>query len=410
MNASGQQILLTVDGKLYQSFRPAVGRPWLKPDEVPMTDRFAGEAWLSPDDSLLLLTYFAEDLTPFYEPKRQLAVAQLDATGQYREAMPLKMPISDPLATNSNPSMALGERLLFFSSDRPGTLGGMDTYSVSFAKPADWPRADSLLNLGLPLNTLSNDEGISYFSEYSGHAYFHRSGGCAESKDLYRYHLGAEVFPENALRLAGLVIDEDGDPVGGGFMEFTPNFQLNVHARPISPKGTYTYTVADSTEVVRLFPEIPGYYSERDTTHYLAQVAKGEILRDTFRLISFGFIRKNFKLEHSTFFEGTARFNQPEKAYPEITRLAKIAVRMGADLELVGHTDRVGTPAENVALSLNRAQSVKNYLVEKCGFDPTRIRVVGKGDQAPICPNDTEEGRRCNRRIEIFFIMPELPE
>ena len=42
-----------------------------------------------------------------------------------------------------------------------------------------------------------------------------------------------------------------------------------------------------------------------------------------------------------------------------------------------------------------------------CGFAEDRIRVIGHGDSVPLCPNDTEEGRRCNRRLEIVFKMPD---
>lgn len=51
------------------------------------------------------------------------------------------------------------------------------------------------------------------------------------------------------------------------------------------------------------------------------------------------------------FIRCTAQFDNPTKAYPELTRLAKIATRMGAELELTGHTDNVGTPESNDAIS-----------------------------------------------------------
>ena len=68
-----------------------------------------------------------------------------------------------------------------------------------------------------------------------------------------------------------------------------------------------------------------------------------------------------------------------------------------------GHTDNVGREEYNDYLSLKRAESVKNYLVEK-GVDPIRIQTKGYGEQRPIATNATEFGRRLNRRTEIIIV------
>ena len=65
-----------------------------------------------------------------------------------------------------------------------------------------------------------------------------------------------------------------------------------------------------------------------------------------------------------------------------------------------GHTDNVGTPASNKTLSENRARSVVSGLVAK-GIDSGRLRAVGRGQDASIADNRTEEGRAKNRRVEI---------
>lgn len=66
---------------------------------------------------------------------------------------------------------------------------------------------------------------------------------------------------------------------------------------------------------------------------------------------------------------------------------------------ITGHTDNVGKPASNKLLSEKRAQACKDYMVER-GIDASRIEAVGFGDEQPIAPNETEEGRQRNRRIE----------
>jgi len=67
---------------------------------------------------------------------------------------------------------------------------------------------------------------------------------------------------------------------------------------------------------------------------------------------------------------------------------------------VTGYTDSVGSADDNVALSQRRAQAVADYLIA-AGIDKDRIQVVGLGQANPIAPNDTEEGRAMNRRIEF---------
>ena len=72
-----------------------------------------------------------------------------------------------------------------------------------------------------------------------------------------------------------------------------------------------------------------------------------------------------------------------------------------ARLRVAGHTDNVGNPRDNQSLSERRAQAVREYLIAH-GIDGGRIEAVGYGDQQPVAPNDTEEGRQKNRRIEAI--------
>ena len=70
-------------------------------------------------------------------------------------------------------------------------------------------------------------------------------------------------------------------------------------------------------------------------------------------------------------------------------------------LTIIGHTDSKGTDAYNMALGMRRAIAVRDKLLE-FGLDPARILgVESRGESEPIAPNDTEQGRFENRRIEF---------
>ena len=72
-------------------------------------------------------------------------------------------------------------------------------------------------------------------------------------------------------------------------------------------------------------------------------------------------------------------------------------------IEIQGHTDNVGNPKDNEALSSNRAFSVKTVL-EQLGVDGKRITAKGYGANRPIADNKTEDGRARNRRTEFLIV------
>ena len=72
------------------------------------------------------------------------------------------------------------------------------------------------------------------------------------------------------------------------------------------------------------------------------------------------------------------------------------------EIDIVGHTDSTGNDAINDPLSMDRANSVRNYLVQR-GANGRNIRTEGRGSHEPIASNDTAQGRAANRRVEIFL-------
>lgn len=73
-------------------------------------------------------------------------------------------------------------------------------------------------------------------------------------------------------------------------------------------------------------------------------------------------------------------------------------------IKLSGHTDDVGSEESNLELSKNRAEAIRDYLVSK-GISQNRIIVEYFGKTRPIATNETDEGRKLNRRVEMVFIF-----
>jgi OmpA-OmpF porin, OOP family len=72
-------------------------------------------------------------------------------------------------------------------------------------------------------------------------------------------------------------------------------------------------------------------------------------------------------------------------------------------VEVSGHTDNVGNPAKNKALSEARAKTVAAFVAAK-GIDPKRMTAVGFGDAQPLVANDTPENKAKNRRTEFKIL------
>ena len=76
-----------------------------------------------------------------------------------------------------------------------------------------------------------------------------------------------------------------------------------------------------------------------------------------------------------------------------------------ARVAVVGHTDSTGSAAVNNPLSVERANSVRDYLTAR-GVPAMQVQTSGRGEAEPVATNDTDAGRARNRRVEIFLREP----
>jgi peptidoglycan-associated lipoprotein len=93
----------------------------------------------------------------------------------------------------------------------------------------------------------------------------------------------------------------------------------------------------------------------------------------------------------------------PDEAKAELDTLVTQlkAEPKGAFIEIEGHTDSAGTNEGNYKLGLDRAENVKRYLYEQHQVPLHRINVISYGEEKPIAPNKTRDGRAQNRRVVI---------
>jgi outer membrane protein OmpA-like peptidoglycan-associated protein len=73
----------------------------------------------------------------------------------------------------------------------------------------------------------------------------------------------------------------------------------------------------------------------------------------------------------------------------------------GVFIEIEGHTDNVGPQEINERIGLERAESVKRYIYEAHQIPLHKINVISYGEEKPVAPNKTRDGRAQNRRVVI---------
>ena len=96
----------------------------------------------------------------------------------------------------------------------------------------------------------------------------------------------------------------------------------------------------------------------------------------------------------------------PDEAKAEIDQLVTTlkGEPKGAYIEIEGHTDSAGSPEVNYQLGLERAENVKRYIYETHQIPLHRINVISYGEEKPIAPNKTKDGRAQNRRVVIKIL------
>lgn len=170
---------------------------------------------------------------------------------------------------------------------------------------------------------------------------------------------------------------------------------------------TFVLRQADTLTVVA---EVPGYYISEELMAvscdtcadyaYVVRLAKREEKPDSvFRNLE---VNRTFQLD-KVYFDQSSYVLRSE-SYPQLDQLVKtMQTTPKLVIEIAGHTDNVGDRRLNRALSHNRAKIIQSYLMRN-GITENRLRFVGYGDSRPAAPNDSEENKRKNRRVEFVVL------
>ena len=184
---------------------------------------------------------------------------------------------------------------------------------------------------------------------------------------------------------AGVVVDKDGCPLDSD-KDGVPDYLDKCPDTPLGVRVDKDGCPLDSDK-----DGVPDYLDKCPNTPAGAKVDKDGCMHEK--------VSKTLNVEFDT-----AKYDIKSKYHQNIKEVADfIKSYPSTKVVIEGHTDNVGKEAYNVRLSQNRANSVKQYLIDKFGIDATTIEAVGYGPSRPVADNSTPEGKQKNRRVDAVL-------
>ncbi|MCB0839402.1 MAG: OmpA family protein [Bacteroidetes bacterium] len=353
---------------------------------------------------------------------------------------------------DSQPNLSLDGQTLFFSSNRKGGFGGTDLYYSTLNEKGKWSEAK---NIGPLINTPQN-EVTPFFHKINQTLYFSSTGHLknfggydifksrwigdrwespdnvgplvntmgneyyfsidgkgetifyANSKDpekdhvkqnfdLYSFPMPMEARPDAIAALRGFLVDSvSGYTLQGTVMIIDLEDSIEVAPKKINEYGYFEfdlinnkryriYVLGDNFLTVKKDILVTG-----DTTFQVLTQSFEENKPIVFEALNFGSNSTKLKATVKPHLDYVVRFL---KNYPMFK------------LEVEGHTDSDGRAESNLSLSQKRAESIATYIIEQGEFNPDRVTSRGYGETRPIVPNDTEENKEKNRRVEFKLTL-----
>lgn len=378
---------------LYISYLTADG--WSIPENLGRsinTDAWESAPSLSPDKRDL---YFSSNRSGGYG-NSDIYVSHRLPNGRWTEPENLG-PDVNTAGNESCPFIHSDNQTLYFTSNGHVGYGGDDLFMVKKGPKNIWSKA---INLGYPINTIENEGSLVVAADGKTAYYASDRSDSRGGLDIYSFELRSDIRPAKTLWVKGKVFDK----------KTTRGLPSAVELTDLSTQEVLSKIQTD------------------ETGNYLITLPVGKNYAFNVNRKGYLFYSENFSLSHR---DPDSTYNidiplQPLEANatvilkniffdvnmydlrPESTsELDKVVLLLKENptlkIQINGHTDNVGKPADNLKLSNDRAQSVVKYIVTK-GIDIKRLSFRGFGANQPIASNASEEGKAQNRRTELKVI------
>ncbi|MEN7548528.1 OmpA family protein [Rapidithrix thailandica] len=330
---------------------------------------------------------------------RDIWMSTLQENGQWSQAINLGPEINTP-HDEISPFIHVNGLSLFFASNGHLGMGGFDLYKAEFVN-SEWEMPE---NLGYPLNDHTHQ--LSLFITSDGQtAYFSRQyrdeSDNVRSK-LLSFEVPAQIKPQKVSRyVKGKVYDASTKQSLAAKIDLidieTEEILSTVESD--AENGEYLIVLNEGAEYA-LYVNRPGYLFkslrfdlQADKTHESKEL---DVPLDP--------LKKGSKVRLNNIFFESDSYTLLGKSKTELEKLVKfMKENPSVKIQVGAHTDSDGSEKYNQDLSLNRAKAVVEYLSQK-GIASEQISSIGYGESEPLVPNDSDENKAQNRRIEFEIL------
>lgn len=384
---------------LFMAYRVQLDGPWTIAQPFGQTinnPTYEGMPTLSPDNREL---YFVSDRKGGFGGY-DIWVSRFD-NGLWQLPENAGPAINTP-GNETTPFIAADNKTLFFASDhRPG-LGGTDIFMSRRKADNSWTPAE---NLGYPINSAHDDK--SEFVSLDGKTLYFASdrNGPAGNYDIYQVPLPGIIAPLPVSYLQGYVFDSiSGERLNSAAMLICNAATGDTLYELRSNRGDASYVITLQAEKRYAIHTARLGYQEVSDTVALTKEFAAKPLTHNVAMLPFGY-NPIKPIDDSLIGEVHFEVNVAELSAADKATLQAIISpwleEKGIVIYVNAYTDNTGTPMINETLSFKRSEIVAKEIVSM-GIDESMVEAKGWGEANPIASNDTEEGRRKNRRVEII--------
>ena len=337
-------------------------------------------------------------------------------SGKWQPAKNMGAPINTAW-DDQTPFIHQDGQTLYFTSEGHAGMGGKDLFLSRLDSVGNWGVPQ---NLGYPINTKDN-EGTVTVSLDGKTAYFGRGDGAEKKYDLFQFALHEKARPQLVTFVRATVRDAaTKDVLQGARLDFVDlGIQKSVNVSNSDENGAFLVCLpfgknyalnvsktgyAYSSENFNL-TETASFDKPFSMEIFLQKVndiAEKPVYTEGGKPAPSKIEDKPIILKN-VFFE-TKKAELKNESLVELNKL-KLFLQENPSMriEIRGHTDNVGSDADNQILSEKRAKAVRDFLATN-GIATDRLTFKGFGKTQPIDSNDTEGGRAANRRTEFVIL------
>jgi len=356
------------------------------------SDQWESQPCLSPDKKDL---YFASRRYGGYGGS-DIYVSHLQSNGKWSDPENLG-PQVNTTGDEQCPFIHADNQTLYFTSNVWPGYGDEDLFYVRKGPAAVWSKP---INLGYPINTIDR-EGTLFIAADGKTAYY--ASDRSDSRgglDIYSFELREDVRPRKTLWVKGQVFDKKttkGLPSAVELIDLAT--RESVSKVQTDEQGNYLMTLPVGKDYA-FNVNRKGYLFYSDNFS-LTQSSSDSVYEKNIPLQP---LEANATVVLKNIFFDVNKFELKPESQAELDKIVQLLnENPGLKIEIGGHTDNIGKPADNLILSNNRAKAVISYLVSK-NIAAQRLTAKGYGETKPVADNKADDGRALNRRTEMKVV------